>query len=68
MATRDKKRISQDSEIARFYLDLIILYSNIGVGNQTPDGTMVTKKLIVNCKERHFEHAIRAHKREVEFG
>ena len=50
MATRDKNRITQDSEIARFYLDLIITYEKLGIGNKTIHNVKVTKGLIQMCK------------------
>ena len=67
MATRDKNRITQDSEIARFYLDLLLIYEKIGLGNLTTDNTIVTESLIDMCKERFIYHSLKAHKRELEY-
>ena len=67
MPTRDKSRITQDSEIARFYLDQIIMYERIGIGNQTSNNTTVTESLIKMCEKRFIHHALKAHKREVEY-
>lgn len=67
MATRDKKRLTQDSEIARFYLDLIMSYEKIGLGNKTSEGITITKQMIKTCKERFIYFALKAHKREIEY-
>ena len=67
MARRDKKRITQDSELARFYLDLIITYEKLGIGNKTIHNVKVTKGLIQMCKDRFVHHAIKAHKREIDY-
>tara|TARA_E500000305_G_C4028149_1_gene243069 strand:+ start:5988 stop:6197 length:210 start_codon:yes stop_codon:yes gene_type:complete len=67
MATRDKSRITQDSEIARFYLDQIIMYEKIGIGNETANNTIITKSLIRMCEERFLHFALKAHKREIEY-
>ena len=65
MATRDKKRLSTNAEIARYYLDMIVVYNNTGINNTTKEGTLVTKSLIKTCEERFLVHAIRAHRREI---
>jgi len=67
MATRDKNRITQDSEIARFYLDLLLIYEKIGIGNLTKENTEVTESLLETCKNRFVHHALKAHKRELEY-
>tara|TARA_R100000152_G_C6625239_1_gene74620 strand:- start:158 stop:361 length:204 start_codon:yes stop_codon:yes gene_type:complete len=66
LATRDKKRLSTYSEIARYYLDMILIYEKVGIGNLTKEGTKVTKSLIDNCKERFLYHALKAHRRELD--
>ena len=65
MATRDKKRLSTDAEIARYYLDMILVYEAIGINNKTPEGTIVTNNLIETCKERFLVYAIKAHRRNI---
>jgi hypothetical protein len=65
LATRDKKRLSTDAEIARYYLDMIIIYETLGIGNESPEGTKITKKLIDTCKERFLVYAIKAHRRNI---
>ena len=67
MATRDKKRLTQDSEIARFYLDLIMSYEKIGIGKTNSEGVTITKRMINTCKERFIHFALKAHKREIEY-
>lgn len=67
MATRDKSRITQDSEIARFYLDLLITYEKVGLGNYTSQNTLVTKEIIEMCERRFIHFSLKAHKREIEY-
>ena len=66
MATRDKKRLSTNAEIARYYLDMILIYENTGIGNLTKEGSVVSKQLIETCKDRFLVHAIKAHRRNID--
>jgi hypothetical protein len=66
LATRDKKRLSTYSEIARYYLDMILIYERTGIGKKTKENVVITKKLIDNCKERFLVHALKAHRREID--